>query len=270
VAARRLSQPLYEVYLARVIKSQSVQCHRAAVTGDDKLPPWVFFSAGCRPKLTGSFLWSLDAPEEDFPGAPRGAPFDLLLNPISPPMQLAWDAAVAAFKEFIKAIKNGELIANGVHPATGVRHDLHPAEWTREGLILDVRNGDLFEGHYIEHVRRSSNGDSIEGRNIRHLRWSSITLRVVKQPRQKKARWHGYDWDGAWAYALTLRAENQWDWTKHLRDKKQPLPALHRTVEEMIERWFAARGSIPAIEDIRRNIVAPLYAGKHTRPRRKR
>ena len=62
-----------------------------------------------------------------------GAPFDLLMNPISPPMQLAWDAAVAAFKEFIKAIKNGELIANGVHPATGVRHDLHPAEWTREG-----------------------------------------------------------------------------------------------------------------------------------------
>ena len=69
----------------------------------------------------------------------------MLLNPISPPMQLAWDAAVAAFKEFIKAIKNGELIANGVHQATGVRQDLDPTEWTREGLILDVRNGDLFE-----------------------------------------------------------------------------------------------------------------------------
>ena len=68
VAARRPEQRLYDVYLARVIKSQSVQCHRAAVTGDDKLPPWVFFSAGCRPKLTGSFLWSLDAPEKDFPG----------------------------------------------------------------------------------------------------------------------------------------------------------------------------------------------------------
>ena len=123
-------------------------------------------------------------------------------------MKPAWDAAVAAFKEFIKALANGKLIANGAYPAT--------------------------------------------------------------QPRQKKARWHGYDWDGAWAYALTLRAENQWDWTKHPRDKKQPLPALHRTVEEMIERWFEARGSIPVIEDIRRNIVAPLYAGKHTRPRRKR
>ena len=52
-----------------------------------------------------------------------------------------------------------------MHPATGVRHELDPAEWTREGLILDVRNGDLFEGHCIEHVRRSSNGELIEGRN---------------------------------------------------------------------------------------------------------
>ena len=72
VAARRSAQRLYAVYLARVIKIPAVQCHRAAVTDDDKLPPWVFFSAGCRPKLTGSFLWSLDAPEEDFPGAPPG------------------------------------------------------------------------------------------------------------------------------------------------------------------------------------------------------
>ena len=53
-----------------MIKIQAVQCHRAAVTDDDKLPPWMFFSAGCRPELTGDFQWSLDAPEEDFPGAP--------------------------------------------------------------------------------------------------------------------------------------------------------------------------------------------------------
>jgi hypothetical protein len=168
-------------------------------------------------------------------------------------MQHAWDAAVVAFKEFINAIINGELIASGMPPATGVRCDLEPSEWTRSDQVLDVLNGDLIDVRYGNHVR-----------------WSNINLRAAKQPRQKKARWHGYDWDGAWAYALTLRAENQWDWTKHRRDKKQPLPALHRTVEEMIERWFAARGSIPAIEDIRRNIVAPLYAGKHTRPRRKR
>jgi hypothetical protein len=88
VAARRSAQQLYLVYLARVIKIQAVQCHQAAVT-DDYTTQFLFFSAGCRPKLTGNFRWSLDAPEEEFPGAPPGAPFDLLLNPISPPMQLA-------------------------------------------------------------------------------------------------------------------------------------------------------------------------------------
>ena len=124
MASKKPSRPLYEVFLERVIRIDAVQRHREAVTDDDKLPPWVFFSAGCRPKLTGNFRWSLDAPEEEFPGAPPGAPFDSLLNHISPPMQLAWDAAVAAFKEFIKAIRNGELIANGEHSATGVRHDL--------------------------------------------------------------------------------------------------------------------------------------------------
>ena len=60
-------------------------------------------------------------------------------------MQQAWDAAIAAFAEFIAALVNGELIASGVHPASGVRCDLDPAEWTRRDLILDVRNGDLIE-----------------------------------------------------------------------------------------------------------------------------
>jgi hypothetical protein len=240
MAARRSEQSLYLVYLARVIRIEAVQRHRAAVTDDYASE---LFVAGCPPGRDVEFKWSLDRPEASW-GAVASA---------SLPMQHAWDAAVVAFKEFINAIINGELIASGMPPATGVRCDLEPSEWTRSDQVLDVLNGDLIDVPYGNHVR-----------------WSNINLRAAKQPRQKKARWHGYDWDGAWAYALTLRAENQWDWTKHRRDKKQPLPALHRTVEEMIERWFAARGSIPAIEDIRRNIVAPLYAGKHTRPRRKR
>jgi hypothetical protein len=240
MAARRSEQSLYLVYLARVIRIEAVQRHRAAVTDDYASE---LFVAGCPPGRDVEFKWSLDRPEASW-GAVASA---------SLPMQHAWDAAVVAFKEFINAIINGELIASGMPPATGVRCDLEPSEWTRSDQVLDVLNGDLIDVRYGNHVR-----------------WSNINLRAAKQPRQKKARWHGYDWDGAWAYALTLRAENQWDWTKHRRDKKQPLPALHRTVEEMIERWFAARGSIPAIEDIRRNIVAPLYAGKHTRPRRKR
>jgi hypothetical protein len=70
-------------------------------------------------------------------------------------MQHARDAAMAAFTEFISAIVNRELIANGEHLATGVRRDLVPAEWTRTELILHVRNSDLIE-RYIEYVRRSS------------------------------------------------------------------------------------------------------------------
>jgi hypothetical protein len=69
---------------------------------------------------------------------------------------------------------------------------------------------------------------------------------------------------------MTLRAENRWDWEEHRRDKKQPLPALHKAVEEKIQQWFAARGNVPDISDIRRNIIVPLYAGKRTRERRKR
>jgi hypothetical protein len=165
----------------------------------------------------------------------------------------AWNAAVAAFKEFKKALVNGELIANGVYEATGVRSDLHPAEWTRAGLILDVHDGDLYE---VRHGK--------------HLRWSAITLRAAKQPRQKKRRGHGYDWEEAWAYAKTLRAEDEWDWKKYQRDKKQPLPMIHKAVEDKIKEWFAARGNVPDIGDIRRNITIPLYKGRRTRGKRKR
>ena len=35
---------------------------------------------------------------------------------LSLPMQHAWNAAIAAFTEFIAALSNGELIARGVHP----------------------------------------------------------------------------------------------------------------------------------------------------------
>ena len=89
-------------------------------------------------------------------------------------------------------------------------------------------------------------------------------------PQQKRG--HGYDWDGCWAYALTLRAVDAWDWRKHRRDKKQPLPAVHKTVEEKIEDWFRRThgGRVPDISDIRQNITIPLYAGRRTRGKRKR
>jgi hypothetical protein len=257
VASKKPSRPLYEVFLERVIRIDAVQRHREAVTDDDKLPPWVFFSAGCRPKLTSSFLWSLDAPEEDFYGAPPGAPFDLLLNPISPPMQLAWDAAVAAFKEFIKAIKNSELIANGTHPATGVRHDLHPAEWMREGLILNVHNGDLFEGHYIERVRPSSNGDLIEVAQG-NVRWSAITLRAVTKRSSPTKRGPSLvDWDLLMTYGVLLKEAGC------LPSKRASTTAKLKALAKLLF------GVEPDDADLRR-LTADIYAGRRKRRKRKR
>ena len=43
-----------------------------------------------------------------------------------------------------------------------------------------------------------------------------------------------------------------------------------KVVEDKIKQWFASRGSVPDIGDIRRNIVVPLYAGRRTRGKRKR
>src|SRR5262245_66553296 len=134
-----------------------MQRHRGAVTDDYATAH--FFSEGYHCGRFGEFQWSVDAPEP-FPWG------GLSKKPVSPPMQRAWNAAVAAFKEFIKALANGELIANGRHPVSGVRSDLDPAEWTCAGLTLDVRNGVLYEE-----------------RNGTQVQWWDIAMRVANQTR---------------------------------------------------------------------------------------
>jgi hypothetical protein len=250
VAARTRWRPLYAVFLERVIQIEAVQRHREAATDPDYTTRH-FFSEGVLPG-TLDHRWSVDEPVA-FPWGP--IPPATPEEPVSLPMQHAWNAAAAAWKGFIAALVNGELIASGVHPATGLRSVLDPAEWTRSCLMIDVHDGDLIEGSWPR-----SWG----------VRWTAITLRAAKQPRQKKARGHGYDWEAAWTYATTLRAEDQWDWGQVGRDKNQPLPARRGTVEKKIEEWFAARGNVPNIGDIRQNITIPLYAGRRTRGKRKR
>jgi hypothetical protein len=157
VAADTSARPLYTEFLARVIKIDAVQRERAAVTEQHTTD---FFELGRIPAVFGDFHWFLAEPAA-FPWGPipPAAPD----NPVSLPMQRAWDAAVTAWRAFIALIVNGELIASGVHPVTGVRRDLDPAEWTRSGLILDVRNGDLLE---VRHGQRQ-------------VLWASITLRAA-------------------------------------------------------------------------------------------
>ena len=115
MAARRSAQPLYWVYLARVINIPAVQCHREAVTDDREVQ---FFSEGCRPD-TLDFQWSLDQPDVSF-WEPVAA--------MSLPMQQAWNAAFVAFLRFIDALAFGELIASGANPNTGARRKIDEVE----------------------------------------------------------------------------------------------------------------------------------------------
>jgi len=249
VVARTQSRPLYAVFLEQVIQIEAVQRERAAVTEEHTAD---FFELGRIPGEIGKFRWSLETPEP-FPQGIVIAGYQP--PPMSPTMQRAWDAAVVAWRVFVSALRNGEYIATATHPATGERRDLEPAEWMRTGLVLEVHDCALFA--------KGRDGKLVE-------LWTAITLRAAKRSRQKKARGHGYDWKGAWAYALTLRAEDQWDWMKHQRDERQPLPAVHKTVEDKIVQWFEARGNVPHMIDIRQNITIPLYAGRRTRGKRKR
>jgi hypothetical protein len=230
VATKKQSRPLYEVFLERVIRIDAVQRHRAAVTDDHTAE---FFSEGCRPGALGDFLWSLDAPE--------AFPMTWLLGErakksVSLPMQHAWDAAVAAWKGFIAALVNGELIASGVHPATGLRCDLHPAEWTRTDLILDVRNGDL-----------------IEERNYkRTVRWSAIVVQAaIQQPKLG-----AIDWDAEWNEDVARREKGQ------LPNEK----AYVRELETRIKERYGVKNVDGG--DLRR-FKADLYRGKPVRPRKR-
>ena len=256
MAAKKPSRPLYEVFLERVIRIDAVQRHRAAALSNAEHTAQ-FFEAGRRPGPFGDFKWSLDAPAAGDWG-PLAPSMGEKPAPMSPAMQQAWDAAVAAWQKFIAELAKGEMIASGMHPISGVRTEIDPFEWSRTELELDVRNGDLIEGWYGRPYGKHT------------VRWTTIRVRAAKRPQQKRGRGHGYDWEGAWTYATTLRAQDQWDWTQHRRDKKQPLPETRKSVEEKIQQWFAARGSVPNISDIRQNITIPLYAGRRTRGKRKR
>ena len=218
VAAQPSARPLYAVFLERVIQIEAVQRHRAAVTGDDMAQ---FFS---------DFL--LDAPIV-FPWSWQGRVE--AKRSVSLPMQHAWNAAPAAFEEFIKALKNGELIASGVHPATGVRRDLDRAEWTRTELILDVHDGDLIEVRHGKHT----------------VLWGSITLR----PGNPERKLGTVDWDDWWKHEVTRRKQGL------LPNKKAYLGEAEPQIKE---RYGVT--TVPPSE--LRRIKAALYRDDSERPKR--
>jgi hypothetical protein len=272
VAAEPSARPLYLEFLARVIEIEAVQRFRMAVTDEHTRE---FFTAGRRPGVFGDFHWSLDAPEA-FPWGSLAPGTSEKPVPVSLPMQHAWDAAVTAWRAFIPLIVNGERIASGVYPATGLRCDLDPAEWTRSGLILDVRNGDLLE------VRNGK----------REVRWASITLRAAgpvvglkparaakppvaaeplgagepvqakpaqaSVPQTPSGRKVGsIDWDDWWKHETARREEGS------LPNKKD---YLRQAQSLIMERY----GVTTVPESELRRLKAPLYRGDTERPKRSR
>jgi hypothetical protein len=249
VAARTRSRPLYAVFLERVIQIEAVQCHREAVTDKDYTTR-VFFSEGVLPG-TLDHRWSVDEPKA-FPWGP--IPPATSEEPVSLPMQHAWNAAVAAWKGFIAALVNGELIANGVYQATGVRQDLDPAEWTRTCLMLDVRDADLIEGCWP---------------STWAVRWTAITIREAEPaeaaepapaaepvrtaaPERKLGR---IDWGDWWKHEVARGQQGL------LPNKKNYL----REAEPLIKERYGVT-TVPASE--LRRIKAALYRGDFERPKR--
>ena len=230
VAARKSTQPLYWVYLQRVIKIPAVQCHREAVT-DDRTAQ--FFSEGCRPD-TLDFQWFLDEPDLSF-WEPASA--------ISPILLQAWNAAFVAFLRLIDALAFGRLIATGVNPNTGTRCEIDSVEWMRTGLILDVRNGDLIE---VSQGKRT-------------VRWSAITLRAVTKRSSPTAK-RGpslVDWDLLMTYGVLLREAGC-------------LPSKHASLTAKLKALAKFLFRVDADEADLRRLTRDIYAGRRKRRKRKR
>ena len=230
MAARKSTQPLYWVYLQRVIKIPAVQCHREAVT-DDRMAQ--FFSEGCRPD-TLDFQWFLDEPDLSF-WEPASA--------ISPILLQAWNAAFVAFLRLIDALAFGRLIATGVNPNTGTRCEIDSVEWMRTGLILDVRNGDLIE---VSQGKRT-------------VRWSAITLRAVTKRSSPTAK-RGpslVDWDLLMTYGVLLREAGC-------------LPSKHASLTANLKALAKLLFRVDADEADLRRLTGDIYAGRRKRRKRKR
>jgi hypothetical protein len=108
-------------------------------------------------------------------------------------------------------------------------------EWTRTDLILDVRNGDLFEE-----------------RNFgRTMRWSAIVVQAATQQQKLGA----IDWDAEWNEDAARREKGQ------LPNEKAYVRELETRIKE--------RYGVTSVDggDLRRFKVA-LYRGDSERPKR--
>jgi hypothetical protein len=230
--------------LSGFIRIDAVQRHRPEATDEYSSG---FFDAGRLLGELDDFRWSLDAPEllsrrgkVQLLGVIGPRSFTFPEEAISPAMQAAWDAAFTAWQALVGALRNGELIASGVHPGTGVRSELHPTEWARTGLVLDVRNGDLIEGWSSIPIGKHT------------LRWSTIVVQAaIQQPKLG-----AIDWDTEWNEDVARREKDQ------LPNEKAYVGELETRIKE--------RYGVTSVDggDLRR-FKAALYQGNLQRPRKR-
>jgi hypothetical protein len=235
------SRPLYDEFLARVIRIEAVQRHRVNAQATEPsgggrfldARTTEFFESGRRPGVWGDFLWALDK-TEPFP------PITMIAGENRPPailpaMQVAWTAAAHAFQEFIQELRTGKQAATGVPASGGARTELDPAEWSRAGLLLDVRNGDLIE----------------QRQSRQTVRWTAITLTAVSVAQGK------IDWDDFWK-------QERDRYTRGLLPPKKRYP---EEAEQRIKDRYGVK-NVPVTE--LRRLRSALYRGDTQRPRRKR
>jgi hypothetical protein len=221
-----------------------VQRHRAAGVTDNEHTAQ-FFDAGRRPGPWGDFKWSLDAPAAGDWGSLAPSTGEKPV-PMSPAMERAWDAAVAAWQKFIAELANGEMIASGMHPLSGIRTEIVSVEWSRAELVLDVRNGDLIEGWYGRPPGKHT------------VRWSAIVLGPAEPmeaaiPEQKPGR---IDWDDWWKHEIVRRQQDLLPNEKDYLRQAEPL---------IMDRYRVP--TVPSSE--LRRTKAALYRGDLERPKRK-
>ena len=130
-------------------------------------------------------------------------------------------------------------------PASGVRTDIHPAEWARTGLVFDVRNGDLIEGWYGRPYGKHT------------VRWSAIVLRPAEPIRTAipETKLKRIDWDDWWKHEIARRQQGL------LPNKKEYL----REAEPLMKERYGVN-TVPPSE--LRRIKAALYRGDSERPKR--
>ena len=95
------------------------------------------------------FKWPLDLTADSLASQFDGRLVLIIPGPPKPPpsdaVQLVSAVIVERWQALRKILMNGEILAHGTFDKTGVFDAIHPSQWARSGLWVDVRNGDLLE-----------------------------------------------------------------------------------------------------------------------------